>query len=174
MRLFVSIAPAEEAIPPISKAARPLEGALGARMVPEKNLHMTLVFLGEVPDEKLGRVAEALAEVKFGKFDVELSGAGAYPSQRVPRAIWIGGKSEGARALSEKIMEALSFLPLEKREFSVHLTVARSKGVADVEEFIGKTGRVCEFAADRFLLVKSTLTPAGPQYEIIREYRAQG
>ena len=66
-------------------------------------------------------------------------------------------------------------LNLKKEKFAVHLTVARApKSVADIEDFLQKTGEVCSFPASSFVLVRSKLTPAGPVYEAIKEYFAEG
>jgi 2'-5' RNA ligase len=174
MRLFAAIVPPKECLPKIAEAAKPLEGVLGARMLPAGNWHLTLKFIGEVGSKEAERVEKALSAVRFPPFPVALSGAGAFPSEKVPRAIWVGGKSDGAKNLASEIEDALSFLGLAHEPFSVHLTVARSKGVADIGEFLGKTGDVCSFEAKSFCLMKSTLTPAGAAYEVLREYFAEG
>lgn len=174
MRLFLALVPPKECLPKIAEAAKPLEGAIGARVIAAENWHLTLKFLGEVDENRAKRIEKALAEVKFGQFHVSLSGAGAFPSERVPRAIWVGGKSEGAKRLASDIEDALAFLGLPHEPFSVHLTVARSRGVADIEKFVHKTGDVCEFEARSFFLMKSMLTPSGAAYEVLREYFAEG
>ena len=175
MRLFAGIMLPPEALPAVQKASEPLDGALGVKMVGQENLHLTLKFLGDVEDAQAARVAGALSQVRFSPFPVSLSGAGAFPNRHFPRAIWIGGKSEGAEKLAAGVEEALSFLNLKKEKFAVHLTVARApKSVADIEDFLQKTGEVCSFPASSFVLVRSKLTPAGPVYEAIKEYFAEG
>lgn len=173
MRLFVAIIPSRECLMPISSAAKPLEGALGARVLPQDNWHITLKFIGEADGMRAERIGAALASIRFQPFSVSLFGAGAFPSERVPRAIWIGGESKGAVGLAAEIEDALSFLGLPHEPFSVHLTVARSKGVADIGEFVAKAGGVCEFEARSFFLMKSKLTPAGASYEVIREFHCE-
>ncbi|HIH18651.1 TPA: RNA 2',3'-cyclic phosphodiesterase [Candidatus Micrarchaeota archaeon] len=173
MRLFVAIRLPKEMIPAVERAAAPLDGALGARVLPRESYHLTLKFLGETPNERLEEIKQALSKIKFQPFDVHLSGAGAFPSKGIPRAIWIGGESQGAGELAQKIEEALFFLGLPKEHFSVHLTVARSKGVADMEDFL-KTGEVGTFGVRSFCLMKSSLTPAGALYEVLKEFAAQG
>lgn len=174
MRLFVGIPVPDGAKAEIAKAAKVLDGCMGARLLPPENWHLTLKFIGEADEAKRKAIEEALGKVAFAPFTVELFGAGAFPSLRVPRAIWIGGKSQGAQELAAKVEEALSFLGLPAEKFSLHLTVARSKGIADVEEFIAKTGAVCSFDAGKFALVKSTLVAHGAIYEVLREFPAQG
>lgn len=177
MRLFVAMRLPAECRPAIAKAAEPLDGALGARMIGQENWHFTLKFIGEVDEVQATRIEDALAGVKFAPFAVKLAGAGAYPSREVPRAIWVGGESEGAKALAAKIEEALAFLGGKPERFSVHLTVARSKGVAYVDKFMGNAeslGEICSFEAKSFCLMKSVLGAQGATYEVLREYPANG
>ncbi len=173
MRLFVGLKLPPQALSGVEKASAPLQGALGVKMTEPQNLHITLKFIGDVDEEAAKKIEVALEAVKFRAFEVILSGTGAFPNVNFPRAIWIGGKSEGAKELASKIESALSFLGLKREEFSVHLTVARApKSVADIDDFLKQTGEVCSFEAGSFFLVRSRLTPAGPIYEDIKEYAA--
>jgi 2'-5' RNA ligase len=177
MRLFACLKVPDGALPAIEEASKPLAGALGVRMLPPENWHITLKFIGEVGSaEQVGRIEEALSCVKFSPFEVLLAGAGAFPDVHRPRAIWIGGKSPGCVDLATKVAEALSFLGLPHERFAIHLTVARApKTVADIEDFLAQNRErsVCSFVADRFQLMKSRLTPSGAFYEVIKEYHAQ-
>ncbi|MCX8197981.1 MAG: RNA 2',3'-cyclic phosphodiesterase [Candidatus Micrarchaeota archaeon] len=172
MRVFVAIPVPPKAREEVRKACACLQDALGARMVDPKNYHFTLKFIGEAGEEEARRIEAALEKIEFEPFEIVVENAGAFPSARVPRAIWLGGHSDGAAQLAQKVEEALSFLNLPKEKFRLHLTVARSKGIADIEEFL-KTGRVCSFEAGSFALMKSTLAAHGAIYETLREFPAQ-
>jgi RNA 2',3'-cyclic 3'-phosphodiesterase len=172
MRLFVAIRLPKEAVGSVEKAAAALDGCLGARILPPDSWHLTLRFIGEADARKAEEIGNALAGVKFAPFQVRLSGAGAFPSKGIPRAIWIGGDTQGAGELAMRISQVLTFLNLPEEHFTVHLTVARSKGVAEIDEFL-KTGDVCSFETKSFCLMKSTLTPAGAVYEVLREFPAE-
>lgn len=177
MRLFAGLKVPDGARGAIQAASAPLVDALGVRMVPPENWHLTLKFIGDVQDDAVvKRIGDALSSVEFSPFEVLLMGAGAFPNPHSPNAIWIGGKSPGCVDLVTKISEALSFLKLPHERFSIHVTVARApKRIADIEDFLVKNreGTVCSFAADRFQLMKSRLTPVGAVYEVLREYSAQ-
>lgn len=170
MRTFVAILAPQEIREKINSATIPLQEKMGVRLLPPESWHITLAFLGEMPDKEVREVSEALSRVRFPPFKVSLSGAGAYPNERFPRAIFIGGKSEGAEKLAEEIRSVLG-LSDEGKGFSLHLTVARSKGAGDIEEFLQKTKEVCDFEVKSFCLMKSNLLPRGAAYEIIREYK---
>jgi 2'-5' RNA ligase len=174
MRLFASIPIPPGLHPSIEKAAQPLHECLGVKPLPRGNYHITLQFIGEADGKKADEIADALSTVKFAPFKVRLFGAGAYPNVHFPRAIYIGGESEGAVALAKKVEEALLSLGVrgDGKAFSVHLTVARSRGAGDISEFLQKTGEVGEFDARTFSLMKSRLLPQGAVYEALRVYNS--
>ncbi len=63
------------------------------RMVAPEKLHLTLLFLGEVPGEKVHPLAAAMEEaIPEGteKPRLVLTGIGAFPSPRRPRVVWVG------------------------------------------------------------------------------------
>src|SRR4051794_539891 len=71
-----------------------------ASWVKRANLHLTLVFIGEVPDERLPDVQAALAPAcGVGRFDLAVAGFGTFPAGGAIRVIWMG-VVEGARGLS--------------------------------------------------------------------------
>ena len=168
MRLFVAIKIPDDVKKRLEGAGAPLKGVLGVRMMPMENLHLTMKFIGEVDGGKAKEIEAALSQVKFSPFSVELSGAGAYPSMKLPRAIWVGGKSPGAEELARKIDDALLPLGIGKEKFSVHLTVARSQGGVDIRKFVEKTGEVGLFEVKSFSLMKSMLSPSGAAYESLK------
>jgi len=176
MRLFVALKVPPQTYPAIQQASSPLVDALGVRMMPPENWHLTLKFIGDVEEGKVKEIEDALSAVRFSPFEILLMGSGAFPSPHSPNAIWIGGRSIGCVDLVTKIAEALSFLNLPQERFTIHLTVARApKRIADIEDFLNKhrEGTVCSFTADRFQLMKSELTPVGAVYEVIKEFNAQ-
>jgi RNA 2',3'-cyclic 3'-phosphodiesterase len=172
MRVFVAINVPKEAHAAIGKAAEPLNDALGVKMLPPGNWHFTLRFIGEIDGKKVPEIEKALSNVKFTHFSVKLSGAGAYPSAKYPRAIWIGGDAPGAVGLAAKVEEALKPFNFQPEKFSVHLTVARSKSAGDIHDFLEKTNDVCGFEVRSFALMKSTLMAQGAKYEVLREFGA--
>jgi 2'-5' RNA ligase len=173
MRLFVAIMVPDAIRPAISHAAEHLQDCMGVRLLPPGDWHLTLRFIGDADEDAAKRMGEALAAVKFAPFTVRLSGAGAYPDTRFPRAIFVGGESDGARALAAEIEKALMPFGLRMEKFSVHVTVARSKGAGDIDAFLKNTGEVGSFEVKSFALVKSRLMAHAAAYDVLREYPAQ-
>lgn len=141
-RLFVGVPLPADAVAAITEVvedvrALPLPaGARDVRWVRLDGLHLTMRFLGPTDAERLARTldaVEAAARAVAGPIEIELSGAGTFPSGRRPRALWIG-VSRGREALdvlAERTEAALvdaGWEP-EGRPFRPHLTLARSDGV---------------------------------------------
>lgn len=106
-------------------ARRALLGELGPRRIPDHNLHLTLVFLGNQPLTLLDDIEEIAGEQAPLKGDLELDHFGAFPRAHVA---WLGGAAplslnEWVNALSERLAQAgVRFL---HREFKPHVTLFR-------------------------------------------------
>lgn len=176
MRLFVAVTPP----PRVREAA--LERAKGVRWegrirwVPQQNVHLTLKFLGETPEEAVPQLEAALERVCLGHraFDLALEGVGAFPSTEKASTLWVGA-GEGAEALTslaEDVEDALQGLGFEreKRPFHPHATVGRAKdgraemtGEKPVSEPPGFRVRSVE-------LVRSLLTDEGAVYSVAASF----
>jgi RNA 2',3'-cyclic 3'-phosphodiesterase len=102
--------------------------------VKTQQMHLTLKFLGDVPDIETPDICRVVAEVAHGfePFEITFRGAGAFPTSEHPRTLWIGIE-DGAEALCElqsaietALKEKLGF-PKEARRFQPHLTIGRVK-----------------------------------------------
>ena len=160
VRLFVGVA-----VPEV-----PLEGAQVSG--PDAPAHLTVLFLGEVPADRAGTVAEhfATAVRSHPPFPLELAGMGVFPNSARPRVVW-GGVTAGAtelRSLRDRLAESARELqlPVEDRPFVPHLTLRRIRGPRDaelarrwVEEFGARSfGRVQVTELE----LKESLLGAGP------------
>jgi 2'-5' RNA ligase len=153
------------------------------RWVSEKNLHITLIFLGAVLPEFLMSTQKMLQSVSSttSSFMMRLTGFGVFPSVRAPRVLWVGAK-EGADKLTElqqqleRALTTIGHKP-EERKFHPHLTIARIKTPSgpQLKEAINKileTNYQSElFLVNSIVLFKSTLAPDGPIYEAIKEFK---
>lgn len=176
MRAFIAIELPEEIKQGLAKAQLQLKkGGAGAAWTRSEGIHLTLKFLGEVPEAKVPEIMSALAAVVRGKgrVRIEVAGAGAFPNTKSPRVLWTGvsGDSVALTALQTSVeteMAKLGFDP-EARKFSPHLTLARIKYLRpgdnwqQVVEGI-RDMKIGEFEADSVSLMKSELKPSGAVY----------
>ncbi len=170
MRTFVAVQISDAGI--IDWIGR-IQSGIGAghRHVRPENLHFTLQFLGEIPEDVLGKAVRAVEGIRFSGFDVSLRGIGAFPSARRPRAVWVGTDSAGGDmlvGLSGKVREALEPLGLSPdKPFRPHLTIFRIKKKTDnmTEEMKGYDGMCLGTQRiESIRLKKSVLGPDGPAY----------
>jgi RNA 2',3'-cyclic 3'-phosphodiesterase len=100
------------------------------RWVPVKNVHLTLKFLGNVPESSLDMLQNLLKEeaALHSAFKISLGDLGAFPNVKRPRVIWIGITApQELKSLAKGIgraTESIGF-PSEERPFSPHLTLGR-------------------------------------------------
>lgn len=137
-------------------------------------IHLTLKFIGEVPEDGVEKIKTALSTVEFPSFEMKL-GCVSADKPRQPRVVWCGITDDGKTALlHDKVENALAPLgiPRDNRPFRPHATIAR---VRRFDPSLISTLReitVSEFGSCRigsWQLKKSTLTPQGPVYETILE-----
>jgi RNA 2',3'-cyclic 3'-phosphodiesterase len=101
----------------------------GIRWVAPTNLHLTLKFLGDMDEAKVGPIAEALQRHlgPFPRFTINAKDLGVFPDLKRPRVLWIGLEGKKLLELASKVetaLDSLGFVP-EKKGFKPHLTVGR-------------------------------------------------
>jgi RNA 2',3'-cyclic 3'-phosphodiesterase len=176
VRTFVAVFPPPAVRRALSDAALELPVAGEVRWVRPENVHLTLKFLGDVPEDDLGRIAEALEQVslRHGPFEAELSGFGAFPSARSARILWagIGEGSEALRSLARDVDASLEPLGFERedRAYVPHLTLGRARGRPVSLEAGGTPPPVSGFLVGSVELVESVLGGAQSAYATLATY----
>jgi len=169
MRVFVAIEVSnKDVLNSIHKIQTELN--IKAKPVELRNMHFTVQFLGEISEEMVRKISDALNSIKFSAFSISFASIGVFPKPNFPRVIWIG-TNDGINEL-EKLAEIirsrlsqLGFSPDKK--FRPHVTIFRVKnkieGISDKLEkfssyYFGKQ------TVSEIKLKKSELTPNGPIY----------
>ena len=133
VRLFLAINLGEEVRRAAWEATAPLrEAAPGVAWVASAKLHLTLKFLGELPEQQAAAVIASVDEAsrRHRVFAMQLGGVGAFPNFRRPRVVWMGVTPEPRLELLhhdvEVACERLGFA-VDGRAFRPHLTLARAR-----------------------------------------------
>jgi RNA 2',3'-cyclic 3'-phosphodiesterase len=188
MRLFFAVTVPPEVVEAIAEVQREVRATVrdsGARWTRPEKFHYTLKFLGEQTFERAQTavgVGEAIAQ-EGSRFSFTLSGIGAFPNLQRPATLWLGA-SQGADelcALAGRLDDVLSRrgFPREKKPAVPHLTLGRIKTYAAEQEAVKvlRTPPRAEcgtFVVDRFVLMRSALTPGGFEYSVLREFELVG
>ncbi|MBM7054902.1 RNA 2',3'-cyclic phosphodiesterase [Streptomyces durocortorensis] len=186
-RLFAAVLPPPSAVAGLRTALAPLHALPGARELrwtgPE-GWHFTLAFYGEVPEDAAPEVEARLVRAarRTEPFALRVHGAGHFGG----RALWAGaaGGLDTLRLLAERAGAAArrTGLPMEEhRRYTPHLTLARSRGAADLRPF---AAALAGFEGERWeaaelTLVRSDLPVSGvpgeqPRYTAVRAWPLGG
>ena len=133
VRTFVAVDLPDEVERVLGATAQILRDARieGLRPVRPEGIHLTLKFLGDVPESQVGEIGQVVSEAVAGhrQFDVSTGGFGAFPNTRRPQVLWVGieGDVGPLIRLQSDVDAALGALgiPTEARPFHPHLTLAR-------------------------------------------------
>ena len=150
----------------------------GTRWVTPDQFHLTLAFLGDVPDLDLAGVCRAIAGACEGVDapTLNLQSLGAFPDAEAARTVWVGlagpdldAAIELRRAIAEAVTKA-GYPPDGGDRFEPHITLGRFRGAkgespdlsAQVAHF--RTWSAGNFTADRVVTYASTVAPEGPAH----------
>ena len=140
------------------------------RWVDPEQMHLTLGFFSDVPEEVDVAFRKKLGAIEVGAFFLPILGVGAFPAKGWPKVVWIGvGRGHPHLfQLHKRVSDVAIASELEPdlRPWHPHITIARCRDVAPqlVRQFLKSNidldaGMI---RVDSFHLYSSTLTPAGP------------
>jgi 2'-5' RNA ligase len=184
VRLFVALDILESVRAALIECSSRLSKACSAgRWVRLDGAHITLKFIGEVPEDRAESIRADLAGIRsLPPVDLHFSGLGFFPSAKRPRVLWAGIQSgpelaQLARTVEERV--AKFGVEREDREFSPHVTLARfesPKGLDPLRDTIEKLSAP-EFGrttARNFGLYRSVLGRSGAEYTRLATYEFSG
>ena len=186
-RLFFALWPDAEQRGALHSATRKSVKSCGGRPVPVQSLHVTLAFLGSVPEGRvpeLDRIARRVADAFPAAAQPPLLTFDRLAHWARPQILCALGTEEpgavqapgeprdadaaGAPALSASLKNetaAAGFSP-DLKPFRAHVTVARK--VAHAPSALALQPVLWRFEA--FALIESRTDPAGPVYSVIESY----
>ena len=173
VRVFIALELPREIREKIAQTGTSLKGAGRIMPAAENNMHITLKFLGEVPENKIPVIEEALKKVKGAPFTLSAKRVSAFgrPPRVIKAEVSDSGATAALAAQIEDLLAARGF-PREEKKFSPHITIARVKEYSDALKPKIARIREAEFGTctiDRIVLKQSILTPSGSIYKTLFE-----
>lgn len=159
---------------------------LNVRWVKVDNIHLTIVFMGDVQERQIGPIQDIVKDVclGYGPFTIAIRGIGLFGSKGNPRVLWIGldGEIDRMAYFKDNLQEGLRpfGIKVEKRRFRPHLTLGRFRkgGRAGIylDDLLSKyhdlTSPDC--IVEELVLFKSDLKPSGAVYSRLNGWPLTG
>lgn len=169
-RLFFALWPDEATRKALHRETRAMVRHCGGKPAPVEGLHLTLLFMGNVPDERLEAVTGAARALSCPRFDLTLDRYGWFDAAQV---LWIGcgEPPEPLRQLAGELghlMTEIVGLHAGLRVFHPHVTLARK--VRNPPDF--KPPRPVSWPVEGFALLESVTAPEGARYQLLTEFPA--
>lgn len=166
------------------------EAAGYARWVNPELLHLTLVFLGYQPPGLLAQLSAAVKQAALSSptFELSLGRLGSFGPPARPRVVWVEVRdpSRGLERLHRALVQALTqrAIPFDARELVPHITLGRARERSSTQaaqrmrEALVAAGAIHEappgFHATSISLMRSILSPRGPEYVELEHFRLGG
>lgn len=165
-------------VPGLVELAKELESMDAAlNPVDPQNLHVTLKFLGDVPEGRTDDILETmrLAAQEVEPFTCRLQGVGAFPDEEFIKVVWAGFEgAEPMTRVAEELEEGLAHIRKEDHDFTPHVTLARmtgGHGKARVQAFLDdhRHDELGTVEVPEIRLKQSDLRPEGPVYSTVEQ-----
>ncbi|MFB6215560.1 MAG: RNA 2',3'-cyclic phosphodiesterase [Candidatus Aenigmatarchaeota archaeon] len=181
MRYFISIDIEDEDVKEgLVNFIERIEDYGDMKPVRPENLHITLLFLGELSEGELEgarkKFTDTCRNIDVGEFTCNISGVGVFPHMNYIKTIWAGAEPE--EELSELLMKFSENMNGEnEHDFVAHATLARLRGIGpeekrDLKEVIESFERdFGSFRVENVRLKESELGPEGPTYRDVEVCR---
>ena len=159
---------------------------LDVRWVRADNIHITVVFMGNISEDDLMPIRGVVAKIckRYGPFKVTLTGSGIFGSLRNPRVIWIGldGDLKRMSYFRNSLQKNLKPFGIreEKRSFKPHLTLGRFRkgtgSIVDMDKLLSKYQNIAAptCTVEELILFKSELRPGGAVYSRLTAWPLMG
>ena len=130
MRLFTAIELSESIRAAVAAEQRrvveTLAGGRRLRLVKPEQMHLTLVFIGEVTEERAGGITSLMErDIPMPPFRISLGGIGAFPPRGAPRALYVDVVDGAGETTDLHALVAERLGQRDERPFRPHVTLGR-------------------------------------------------
>jgi 2'-5' RNA ligase len=180
IRVFIAVDIGDEIRRRLDELQRKLKKVhSNVRWVNARNIHLTLVFLGDLPIEQITPIKAVLNQACQGieAFELQAAGTGTFGGRpNHPHVVWAGiDNCPPLAQLQHDIAEGLAQaeIDFDQKPFSPHLTLGRVKGIdrhtGSLLEKIKKyqDTPIGNIGIDHVELIQSDLTPRGAEYTVL-------
>lgn len=161
--------------------------AAEVKWVEPENLHLTLLFLGEVPQRETIDICRAAQKAvrAMPAFEMSIEGVGCFPNPRRPRTLWVGvGRGADEVCAVHDAIEAplldLGNYRRETRAYTPHVTLGRVKSEEETNEALAKAitqhqkWSAGELIVNEVCVMRSELASDGPTYTVMGRAKLDG
>jgi 2'-5' RNA ligase len=155
----------------LGDVARHARRECGGRAVPDRNIHLTLVFLGDLPREHVTALETLAASIAAPRFTLDVDRLEYWRHNRI---VWAGVDRcpQALQTLVERLHESLAAAGyrFDRRSYAPHLTLLRDARRAPAD---GRLSAV-SWPVTEFTLMESVQRERGRVYEPLRNWRLTG
>jgi 2'-5' RNA ligase len=178
-RIFLALWPDPAVRKLLEEEGRRLHGRLSGRLSRPETLHLTMVFIGDLPRERLPELLSALHAVLSPAFQINFDHADCWRHNRIAYL----APSQTPKALIElaatleRTLDKLT-IPFDRRPYKPHITLLRK---AECQTENPASGRVpvspewgacmpIRWSAKDFVLVESVPSGDGARYQVLGRF----
>ena len=166
-RLFLACWPDQSLQATLYSLARRLQRKHGGRRTPRQNIHLTLLFLGQVHKQKEQEFRDRLRSLDANEFELELDRVGSFGRCKIK---WVGPSIQpnALRTMySDLRLISNEFgFHTDEKAFRPHITLLRNSHGAAVQEI-----KPLSWKVDSYYLIESVQTREGVEYRIVEEFK---
>ena len=166
-RLFIAVWPTPEVQRALGEIARGAQHECGGRAVPHSNIHLTLVFLGNLPRERIATLEAIAPKVQGHRFTLKVDRLEYWRHNRI---LWAGTRDipEALQALVTRLQDALAGadFKFDRRPYVPHITLLRNVRQAPSEDRSPEVS----WPVESFALMESAPRERGREYRDLRSW----
>ena len=166
-RLFFAVWPSPEVQHALGQIAQRAQRECGGRAVPPTHIHLTLVFLGDLPRERLATLESLASTVRGHRFALTVDRLEYWRHNRI---LWAGTSDipKAMRALVARLQDALAGADFrfDRRPYVPHITLLRNARQAPAED----RSAAVSWPVESFALMESAPRERGREYRVLRSW----